>query len=139
MGAWGYLRGRFEPFGNATRKALYEAIADRGSARIVEIAAALGVNESTARYHAQVLVHVALLAPGGPGRFRVPTYHEDTLEDKIRETVERTPGIHLSALARTLGVSRSCVEEHVTRLILANRLERRAIDGARRLFVPVHE
>lgn len=117
------------------RRAIYDAIARAPGIRLAQIARATGVHAKTARYHAEALVAARLLARDPSGGYRVPGAAPSIpLAQRLVSAVRARPGIHVSDVARALGVSKACAQTHVTDLLLAGALVSRSDAGARRLF-----
>lgn len=120
------------------RRALYDAVVSAPGLRLADLARATGIHPKTARYHLDSLLTARLVARDATGGFRPPGHAPvATLSDRVLEAVAAQPGIHVSDLARQLGVSKACAQGHVTDLLIVGALESRAEHGMRRLFAPV--
>jgi predicted transcriptional regulator len=77
----------------------------------------------------------ALLGAPLFSRIQGPDLLEHPLRRALHQAVEANPGIHLKALARTVGRPRNTVEHHVRKLVASGLLTQHELNGYACLFV----
>ncbi len=119
-----------DPLLHPVRKEIFEYIEEHPGAFIGEMDRTLSYGSGTLHHHIRVLERCRLLTEeieGSRRRFfvrgsvdrrerpRVAALANETLR-RVYGTIEKTPGIHQTALAAELGISRAALRKHLRRL-----------------------
>lgn len=138
---------------NRNRRNLYNYILKNPGCTSAEMSRNMGMNSGTVRYHIQTLVNEGKIVAEKMGKFMRLFKNSSTYSDRekvvashlrngtsmamIRSIIE-CPGITNSELSDRIGVTRSCVHEHIDRLA-ADRIVLTKEDGRNKRYYVTDE